>query len=118
VADGDASTCGFAEFSGKWRSAFSHIRGGSQNRTAVRNLTRTRPPIGGRPESSACGRAPRRWPAAGREPSRGDRRRIGVVAGVGLPSCVRVDSRYASRILHLTISNIYIYILAAINIGG
>jgi hypothetical protein len=29
VADGDASTCGFAEFSSKWRMGFSHLRGGS-----------------------------------------------------------------------------------------
>jgi hypothetical protein len=29
MADGDASTCGFAEFSSKWRTGFSHIRGGS-----------------------------------------------------------------------------------------
>jgi hypothetical protein len=29
VADDSASTCRFAEFSSKWRSRFSHLRGGS-----------------------------------------------------------------------------------------
>src|SRR5271169_808342 len=35
VADGDVSTGAFAEFSSKWRSGFSHLRGGSYNRTVV-----------------------------------------------------------------------------------
>jgi hypothetical protein len=35
VADGDASTWVFAEFSSKWRTAFSHLRGRSYNRTVV-----------------------------------------------------------------------------------
>lgn len=53
VADGDASTCIFAEFSSKWRTRFSHLRGGSYNRTVV----------------------PERYPsgAAGRVLTRGDR---------------------------------------------
>jgi hypothetical protein len=29
VTNGDSSTCGFAEFSSKWRKRFSHLRGGS-----------------------------------------------------------------------------------------
>jgi hypothetical protein len=29
MADGDASTCTFAQFSSKWRTHFSHLRGGS-----------------------------------------------------------------------------------------
>jgi len=29
VADGDTSTCGFAEFSSKWRTGFCHLRGRS-----------------------------------------------------------------------------------------
>jgi hypothetical protein len=32
MADGDASTWGFAEFSSKWQTSFSHLRGGSYNR--------------------------------------------------------------------------------------
>jgi hypothetical protein len=40
VADGDASTCEFVEFSSKWRTAFSHLRGGSYNRTVVHELGR------------------------------------------------------------------------------
>jgi hypothetical protein len=35
MADGDASTWYFAEFSSKWRTHFSHLRGGSYNRTVV-----------------------------------------------------------------------------------
>jgi hypothetical protein len=35
VADGDCSTCSFAEFSSKWRTGFSHFRGGSYNQTVV-----------------------------------------------------------------------------------
>jgi hypothetical protein len=35
VADGDAFTVAFAEFSPKWRTAFSYIRGGSYNRAVV-----------------------------------------------------------------------------------
>jgi hypothetical protein len=35
LADGDASTCAFAEFSSKWRTGFSHLRGGSYNQTVV-----------------------------------------------------------------------------------
>jgi hypothetical protein len=38
VADGDVSTCRFAEFSPKWRTDFSHIRGESYNRTVVHKL--------------------------------------------------------------------------------
>ncbi|MDT5350659.1 MAG: hypothetical protein QOH91_3946, partial [Mycobacterium sp.] len=29
VADADSPTCKFAEFSSKWRTGFSHLRGGS-----------------------------------------------------------------------------------------
>jgi hypothetical protein len=29
MANGDVSTCGFAEFSSKWRTGFSHLRGES-----------------------------------------------------------------------------------------
>jgi len=29
------STCGVAEFSSKWRTRFSHLRGGCQNQTVV-----------------------------------------------------------------------------------
>jgi serine/threonine protein kinase len=35
VADDGASTCRVAEFSSKWRTGFSHLRGGSYNRTVV-----------------------------------------------------------------------------------
>jgi hypothetical protein len=35
VADADSPTCMFAEFSSKWRTGFSHLRGGSYNRTVV-----------------------------------------------------------------------------------
>jgi hypothetical protein len=35
VADGDAFTSAFVEFSPKWRAASSHIRGGSYNGTVV-----------------------------------------------------------------------------------
>jgi hypothetical protein len=35
AADADSSTCMFAEFSSKWRRCFSHLRGGSYNRTVV-----------------------------------------------------------------------------------
>ena len=38
LADGDASTWAFAEFSSKWRMGFSHLRGGSYNRTVVHKL--------------------------------------------------------------------------------
>jgi len=31
MADRDAFTGGFAEFSSKWRKRFSHLRGGSSN---------------------------------------------------------------------------------------
>jgi hypothetical protein len=40
VADDDASSCAFAEFSSKWRTSFSHLRGGSENRTVVQDLGR------------------------------------------------------------------------------
>jgi hypothetical protein len=39
VADGDTSTCGFAEFSSKWQTRFSHLRGGSYNHAVVQILT-------------------------------------------------------------------------------
>jgi hypothetical protein len=39
MADSDVSTCGFAEFSSEWRTGFSHLRGGSENRTVVHNST-------------------------------------------------------------------------------
>jgi hypothetical protein len=32
------STCGFAEFSSKWRTRFSHLRGGSYNYAVVQIL--------------------------------------------------------------------------------
>jgi hypothetical protein len=32
------STCGFAEFSSKWRRRFSHLRGGSYNYAVVQIL--------------------------------------------------------------------------------
>jgi hypothetical protein len=35
VADNDSSTCGFGKFSSKWRTHFSHLRGGSYNRAVV-----------------------------------------------------------------------------------
>jgi hypothetical protein len=35
VADDDASTSRLAEFSSRWRTRFSHVRGGSYNRTVV-----------------------------------------------------------------------------------
>jgi hypothetical protein len=31
---------GFAEFSSKWRTGFSHLRGGSENRTVVHEFPR------------------------------------------------------------------------------
>ena len=37
AAEGDASICGFAEFSSKWRMRSSHLRGGSYNRTVVQH---------------------------------------------------------------------------------
>ncbi|MCW2629845.1 MAG: hypothetical protein JWR48_6567 [Mycobacterium sp.] len=37
VADDDASTCMFAEFSSKWRTRFSNLRGGSENQTVVQD---------------------------------------------------------------------------------
>jgi hypothetical protein len=37
MADGDVLTSGCAEFSSKWRTRFSHLRGGSYNRTVVQN---------------------------------------------------------------------------------
>jgi hypothetical protein len=49
MADGDASTCGFGEFSSQWRTGSSHLRGGSENRTVVHNSTPGRdcPAVGG-----------------------------------------------------------------------
>jgi hypothetical protein len=38
VADGDRSTCSFAEFSSRWRTGFSHLRGGSENQTVMQNV--------------------------------------------------------------------------------
>ena len=38
VADTDSPTCRFAEFSLKWRSGFSHLRGGSSSHTVVRDF--------------------------------------------------------------------------------
>jgi hypothetical protein len=40
VADDDLSTCRFAEFSSKWRTRFSHLRGGSENQTIVQESAR------------------------------------------------------------------------------
>jgi hypothetical protein len=37
MADSDAFTCEFAEFSSKWRTGFSNLRGGSKNRTVVQD---------------------------------------------------------------------------------
>src|ERR1700738_1772539 len=39
VADDGSPNCRFAEFSSKWRTCFTHLRGGSYNRTVVQNLT-------------------------------------------------------------------------------
>jgi len=35
MADYDSSTCGFADFSSKWRTRFSHLHGESYNHTVV-----------------------------------------------------------------------------------
>jgi hypothetical protein len=40
VADTGSPTCRFAEFSSKWRTASSHLRGGSYNRTVVHEFPR------------------------------------------------------------------------------
>lgn len=37
MADTDTRTCTFAEFSSKWRTGFSQVRGGSYNRTVVQD---------------------------------------------------------------------------------
>lgn len=38
MAKRDPSTCDFPEFSSKWRTRFSHLRGGSYNHTVVQIL--------------------------------------------------------------------------------
>ena len=40
VADGDVSTGAFAEFSSKWRTRLSNLRGGSENAQLFRNFSR------------------------------------------------------------------------------
>jgi hypothetical protein len=46
VADDGAPTSALAEFSSKWRKRFSHLRGGSYNRTVVHKPRSTLPPTG------------------------------------------------------------------------
>ena len=43
VADGDAPTCAFAEFSPKWRTRFSHLRGESYVRAVVHDDSKWQP---------------------------------------------------------------------------
>jgi hypothetical protein len=57
VADGDASTCGFAEFSSEWRTHFSRLRGGSYNRTVVPLSLSRSWPAGQPPRLSSDGTA-------------------------------------------------------------
>src|SRR5271163_874058 len=40
VVHHSSPTCRLAEFSSKWRTAFSHLRGGSYNRTVVHEFPR------------------------------------------------------------------------------
>jgi hypothetical protein len=68
VADDDASACAFAEFSPKWRAAFSHLRGGSYNRTVVHD-------------------SPRR----GTDPARRDLHRVLVTEPGELPAIIRTQ---------------------------
>jgi hypothetical protein len=57
VADGDASTCGFVEFSSKWRTRFSHLRGGSYNHAVVQNYVEESSTAG--PRRTHCSNHPR-----------------------------------------------------------
>jgi len=40
VAEADSATCAFAQFSSRWRTGFSHLRGGSENCTVVSSVQR------------------------------------------------------------------------------
>jgi hypothetical protein len=40
VAEADSATCAFAQFSSRWRTGFSHLRGGSENCTVVPSAQR------------------------------------------------------------------------------